>query len=210
MIRKLLLPLAAGVLLAGCVTSAPYGYRDGDRGDYYYGRPSVEYRHYGPYGYDPYYGPYRPGLSIYGRIGSPYGYYGNPYYGGGYYGHPYYGGGYYGHPYYGRPRYVQPRPGPDGSGGTDNRPDIGEGGGWRNIDEIRRRRTPMPGVTGNTAQSDFGGMPRREPRVDAGGFGGGEPRSESPRMRNGAGSGFGDMIRRTQEARDTGVRQQEE
>lgn len=207
MIRKLLLPLAAGVLLAGCVTTAPYGYRGGDRGDYYYGQPSVDYRNYGsygygPYGYDPYYGPYRPGVSIYGRIGSPYGYYGRPYYGGGYYGYPY-GGGYYGYPYHGRPRHVHPGTG----GGTGSRPDHGEGGGWRNIDEVRRRHGPVTGVTGSTgtAQSDLGGMPRRETHIDAGGTHG-----ESPRMRNRSGSGFGDMIRRTHESRDTGAHPQEE
>ena len=45
MIRKLLIPLAATALLAGCVTTAPYGYRGGGQGDYYYGSPSVDYRY---------------------------------------------------------------------------------------------------------------------------------------------------------------------
>ncbi|TCZ79618.1 hypothetical protein [Lysobacter sp. N42] len=120
MFRKLVLPLAATALLAGCVTTAPYGYRDG-RGDYYYGRPSVEYRHHGVYpgGY-PYYGPYRPGFYGSFRYGWPYGYYGHPYSGYPYYGRPYY------RPIY-RPRPQEP----------DTRPD---GGAWRNFDELRRRR----------------------------------------------------------------------
>ncbi len=97
MIRKLLLPVLAAGLLAGCVTD--YTYRGGG-GDYYYGRPSVEYRYYGaPYG--GYYG----------------GYYGGFYGGyGGYYGYPYrYSGpyryGYHGYPYhYGYPNYRPHRP----------------------------------------------------------------------------------------------------
>jgi hypothetical protein len=124
MLRTLLLPIAAATLLAGCVTTAPYGYRDGSQGDYYYGRPSVEYRHHGVYpGYGyPYHGPYRPGFQGRFGFGYPYGYYGSPYYGRGYYGRPYYG--------YPRPIY-RPRP-----SGPDTRPD---GGGWRNFDRLRRR-----------------------------------------------------------------------
>ena len=39
----------AATVLAGCVTD--YNYRGhGGSGDYYYGRPSVEYRYYGGYG----------------------------------------------------------------------------------------------------------------------------------------------------------------
>ena len=82
MIRKLLLPALAATMLAGCITG--YTYRGGaGGGDYYHGRPSVEYRYYGGYGG---------------------GYYG---------GYPYYGyGGYWGSPYrygYGYPGYVYPR-----------------------------------------------------------------------------------------------------
>ena len=84
MFRKLLLPALAATVLAGCVTD--YNYRGhGGSGDYYYGRPSVEYRYYGGYG--------------------GYGGHGYPYYGGyGYWGSPYpYRYGY--SPYYSYPRY---------------------------------------------------------------------------------------------------------
>lgn len=85
MIRKLLLPVIATALLAGCAT---YGYRGG-AGDYYYGQPGTQYRVYGSYGY--------PGYGYPGYYGYPgsYGYYG---YG---YGAPYWGG------YY---RYIPARP----------------------------------------------------------------------------------------------------
>ena len=93
MIRTLLIAVAAGALLAGCVSD--YAYRGGS-GDYYYGRPSSYGYGYGApystigYGY--------PG-GWYGSIGYGYGY-GDPY---GYY--P--GYGYYGHyrPYYYYPYY---------------------------------------------------------------------------------------------------------
>ncbi|WP_235893643.1 hypothetical protein [Cognatilysobacter lacus] len=140
MFRRLLVPLAATALLAGCVTTSPYGYRDG-QGDYYYGAPSVEYRYGNGYG-DPYYGPYRPGFSIWGGSG----YYGRPYYGPGYgypgYGYPYYGNPYYGNPYYGG-YYGYPhqrRPRPDNDGDRDDRGHQPDGGPWRNLDEINRRR----------------------------------------------------------------------
>lgn len=130
MLRKLLLPLAAIGLLGGCATTGDYNYRGGAGGDYYYGRPQVEYRyHGGPYGYYPYGGAYyRHGL---------YGYYGHPYYA-----HPFYGYPYYGHPYYRPPVIVQPRP--DGGGGTvrpdrDDRPPP-----WRDLG-ARRRLAPDPG-----------------------------------------------------------------
>lgn len=180
MFRKLVLPLAAAALLAGCVTSAPYGYRGGGQGDYYYGSPSVEYRHHGVYpGYGhPYYGPYRPGF--YGRFGYgyPYGYYGRPYY----YGHPYYGNPYYGYP---RPVY-RPRP-----SGPDTRPD---GGGWRNLDEIRRRRD-SGGDTGGTgpAPTPVAPVMPREPRI----------------RRDDGGSRMGQMIRRAGEGREPSSAQDE-
>src|SRR5690606_18266459 len=78
---------AAALLLAGCITDG-YQYRGGYGGDYYYGQPSVDYRHhgyYGPYGYgDPYYG--RSGWSFNMRYGYPY--YGSYYGGYGGYGWP--------------------------------------------------------------------------------------------------------------------------
>lgn len=171
--RKLLLPLAATVLLAGCVT-APYQYRGNGDGGYYYGAPSVEYRYRGVepgyYGYPYYYGPYRSGISIWGRYGDPY-YYGYPRY-------PYYG--YPRSPYYnGHPhRRPVPRPGTQ----ANPRPD---GGPWRNIDELRRRR----GVDG--------GGPSQGPQP-----GPGEPSSIAPpprpgSSRGGDGSRLGDLIRRS-------------
>ena len=171
--RTLLLSLAATALLAGCVTTSPYGYRGEGRGDYYYGAPSVEYRYHGGAGYygGPYYGPYRPGWSIYGGYGG----YGYPYYG-----YPYYGGSPYYRPIY-RPIY---RPGP--SSGYQPRPEHRpDGGPWRNIDEVRRRRvgdaTPgAPGVVPPTPS-----MPSAAPR---------------PRMDRG-GSAIGEIIRRSREAR---------
>ena len=109
-IRSLKVVAAAALvlLLAGCITDG-YQYRGGYGGDYYYGQPSVEYRHhgyYGPYGYgDPYYG--RSSWSFGMRYGYGYGY-GYPYYGSyrGGYGWPYYRGGWPSYP----PIIVRPRP----------------------------------------------------------------------------------------------------
>ena len=167
MFRKIVLPLAVAALMAGCVTTAPYGYRGDGQGDYYYGSPSVEYRYHGVYpGYGyPYYGPYRPGFYGSYRYGNPYGYYGRHYYG-----YPYQ------RPIY-RPIY-RPRP-----SGPDTRPD---GGGWRNFDELRRRRdggsTPggiAPSPTPSTIAPPS--MPRE------------------PRVRREEGSRMGEMIRRSRE-----------
>ncbi|MFC3550777.1 hypothetical protein ACFOLC_07060 [Lysobacter cavernae] len=124
MIRKLLLPVLAATLLAGCVTD--YTYRgNGGRGDYYYGRPSVDYRYYGGYygGYYPSYGyPYRYGGGYPYRYG--YGYpYRNPY--------PYYHGG---HP---RPPVVRP-PRPGTGTPPPYRPDSGKAP-WRDLDGLRRQ-----------------------------------------------------------------------
>lgn len=106
MIRHLAIATLAAVALSGCVSD--YAYRDGP-GDYYYGRPSVQYYDYGygaPYG------------SAYG-YGYPGGWSGSLYYGGGYgYGYPYgyYGGGYYPYyPYYWHRRHDNHRPPPDDS-----------------------------------------------------------------------------------------------
>lgn len=135
MLRKLLLPIAAATLLAGCVTD--YGYRGG-RGDYYYGQPSVEYRNYGGY-----YG------GFYGGYGYPYGAYG--YYGYPYYGHyPYryqYRYPYYRHHYnYPRPGYpyTQPQPGPRPPATRPS--DRDDRAPWRNYDELRRRKQGTEGV----------------------------------------------------------------
>jgi len=82
MIRKLILPALAALLLAGC---ASYQYRDGS-GDYYYGQPGTEYRYYGyPYGgYG--YGGYGYGYPSYFSYRS---YYSYPYGYGGHYRPPY-------------------------------------------------------------------------------------------------------------------------
>ena len=95
--RAFLLPVLAASLLAGCVYS-DYAYRGGyGNGDYYYGRPYVDYRYYGGYGGYSDYGYY----GYYGAYGYPYARYGYPYHGYGYgyrHGYPY---GYYPYrPYY--------------------------------------------------------------------------------------------------------------
>jgi hypothetical protein len=188
MFRKLLLPVAAAALMAGCMTTAPYGYRGQGQGDYYYGRPSVEYRHYDGYGYGPYHGPYRPGFYGSIRYGYPYGY--------GYYGRPYYGHP-YGYPYY-RPIY---RPRPTSPQPPDTRPD---GGGWRNFDELRRRRegVSVPGGSG-PSPTPVAPVAPREPRFVAP-----EPRTE-PRVRRDEGSRMGEMIRRSREGATPSSQQDE-
>jgi len=127
MIRKLLLPALAVAVLSGCMTSG-YTYRQ-DRGDYYYGQPSTEYRYHG----------------------SPYGYYGNGYYGSGYYSRYYGYPGYYRYPYgYGRYPYgyyrppVVIRPGHGGGhhdGGDDHHDrDDDREAPWRDIGRLQRER----------------------------------------------------------------------
>jgi hypothetical protein len=127
MMRPALLALAA-VAVTGCMTYPDYRH-GGMSGDYYYGRPSVEYRYrdYGPwhggYGY-PYYG--RSSLSIGIGYGYPYGY-------GGYgYGYPWYGWPSYGYPYY-RPVIVHRPP----RGGGDGRPrDDDRDPPWRELRDL--------------------------------------------------------------------------
>jgi hypothetical protein len=174
MIRKLLIPLAATALLAGCVTTAPYGYRGGGQGDYYYGSPSVDYRYHGAYpgyGYgSPYYGPYRSGISVWGRYGSPY---------------------YYGPSYYTYPRYY-PRPVPRPNHPGDHRPrvDRPDGAPWRN-----------PGGLTQRPRNDDGGNRRPPPQI-ARPEGGSRP-APAIRPRGGdGGSPMGEMIRRAR--RDAG------
>ena len=133
MIRKLLFPLLATAVLAGCVTD--YSLRGGSGGgSYYYGRPSVDYRYYGaPYGYG--YGyPYGYGGSYY-RYG---GYYGNPYrYGG--YGYPY---GYYPSPY---PRHYYPNRPHRPPTTRPSLPDQPRGIPWRDARSDRGQRWNGPG-----------------------------------------------------------------
>lgn len=141
MIRKFILPALAAALLAGCVTD--YAYRGGDRGDYYYGQPSTEYRYDGGYGgYAPYgYG----GYGGYGSFGYPYRHYGVPYGYGGYFNRPYYPPYY--RPYHRPPTVTTPRPDgqPPQHRGDDRRPP------WRNLDQLRRR-PPADGGPAATVQ----------------------------------------------------------
>jgi hypothetical protein len=142
MFRPALLALAA-VAVTGCMTYPDYRH-GGPAGDYYYGRPSVEYRYrdYGPwhggYGY-PYYG--RSGLSIGIHYGYPYGY---GRYGYGRHGYPWYGWPYYGYPYYRPPTYHPPvhRPPPGGGGADDDdRPRSDDRDPpWRDLGDLRGRR----------------------------------------------------------------------
>lgn len=122
------LPVAAAMLLAGCVTSG-YSYREDRGGGYYYGQPSVEYREVSPYPYGgpyDYYGPYGPYRYAYP---TPYGY-------------SYYGYGGYGYPYRYVPRYYVPRTRP-----VDPTPDRPRSP-WRDLDELRRRQhTQLPQST---------------------------------------------------------------
>ena len=119
MIRKLILPALAVLLLAGCATG--YTYRSAP-GDYYHGRAGVIYRdYYGYPGYRSYYSPY-----------NGYGYYGYGYRSGYRYGgYPYWG--YHGYPH-------APRPG-SGHDGGDNTPDR-ETPPWRDLGSIAERRQP--------------------------------------------------------------------
>src|SRR5688500_15691577 len=166
MIRKLLLPLAAVVLLGGCVTSG-YSYLQGS-GDYYYGAPSVEYRYHTPYGYGYPYGYYGYGGSAYGyRYASPYRYrqyYPDPY--------RHY---YYGYPYR-QPNYYYRRPAPRPT--IDRTPDRARSP-WRDLNRLGRRGmggdgepTQMPSIVPPTArpspQPHFNPEPRGESRARSG------------------------------------------
>lgn len=128
MIRKLVLPVLAAALLGGCVTD--YAYRGGDRGDYYYGQPTTEYRYYGPYGG---YAPHG-----FGSFGYGYPHYGYPFGYRGFYHYP---------PYRHHHRHppVTHRP-PDGSPTPQHRPNDGRPP-WRNVDELRRRQSADGGGT---------------------------------------------------------------
>ena len=171
MVRKLFLAIVATAALTGCVTDG-YGYRGGS-GDYYYGRPSVDYDYYDGYGY-------------------PGGWYGGyDYYGHGYgYGYPYYGwyGGYWDYPYYWPPYHPRPpRPedddgprtggnlppsrvdgGPQGAGGPPRaiaRPRLTDGvdaPAWRDPPGGLRRGIGEPRLTDPGAETRV-----RSPRLSA-------------------------------------------
>ena len=149
MLRNTLLTALAAAALAGCATG--YSYRGGGGGDYYYGQPRIEYRHYDdPFGYYGSYGfgHYAPGYYYdrYGRLvyGSSYGYYGYPH-------------------GYGSQWWYRPRPHGNGDGGGDHDHDADRDDRrppWRDIGGVfprgervvpdgedqrpRVRRQPMP------------------------------------------------------------------
>lgn len=199
MFRPGLLATLSALILTGCVST--YAYREGESGDYYYSEPQVEYYDvygrpwgtigygypggwYGSFGY--LYGDYLP----YSRFGFPYGYYG------GYYGYPY-------RPYYWTP-HIPPHPGhrpphwPRPPGNTPgptppgSRPEIGnrdrEGGPWRHLNDLSRRRIAMPqpaepGAQGEPPRSQE--RPRRPPvpmsqPAQEGSTGGDRPRRQIP------------------------------
>ena len=167
MIRKLLLPLLALLVLSGCVSD--YRYRGGS-GDYYYGRPQVEYRTIGPYGY--------PGFGGYLGYGSygPYGLFG--------YGYPY---GYYGSPYWGPWQPRPPRPGHGhgdaGDADGDDRPPP-----WRDFGRMAPREGVRRADDAPRAR-DRDPAPVREQRSF-------ERRPQMPSMRNeGSGSPMGRAVR---------------
>lgn len=141
---KLAVPAAVVLLLAGCITD-PYAYRGGYGGDYYYGQPSVEYRHHGYYGGyygHPYYG--RSGWSFGMQYGYPYGYGGYGRYGYGRYGYggwPYYRGGGWPHR---PPVIVRPHPDPDPDGGHGAGGDPQGPPPWRDLDRLRDRDVNPP------------------------------------------------------------------
>ncbi len=156
--RAFLLPvIAASLLLAGCVYD--YTYRGAGPGDYYYGRPSVDYRYYGGYGgygYGGYYGGYYGGFYPYGyyRYGYPYGRYG--------YGYPYsYPYGYYPHrQYYQYPnRHYRPYQPPvhhDRDRDNQHRSDRAP---WRDFGRFPRQQ-PGQGPSPNMVQSPNVAQPR--------------------------------------------------
>jgi hypothetical protein len=183
--RAFLLPVLAASLLAGCVYGE-YAYRGGT-GDYYYGRPYVDYGYYGGY-----YGGYYP--YGYYRYGYPYAY---PYRYGYGYGYPY---GYYPYrPYYPyRHHHHHSRPGgvihPDPDRGSPHRSDRAP---WRDLGRIPRGQVGQSGPSGDVR------APSVQPRVAM------PPRSASEPRRDG--SATGTMVRRASEPRRRGesvVRQQ--
>lgn len=171
MFRKLLLPALATALLAGCATD--YTYRGGS-GDYYYGRPQVEYRTVGPYGYPGFGGYFGYGYGAYG----PYGFYG--------YGSPY---GYYGSPYWGPWQPRPPRPGHghgDGHGDADgdDRPPP-----WRDFGRMAPREgVRRPDEAPRPRYRDT--APQREPRSFER-----RPQMPSTSERSSGGSPMGRVVR---------------
>ena len=162
MFRKALLPALAIAMLAGCVTD--YTYRGGN-GDYYYGRPQVEYQYIGGYGYGGYgaYGGYG-----YGGPSYYYDRFGRLVYG---YPHRYYGA--YGAPYSNNYWIPRPRPGTQGGHGDADHHDRDHGNSdrrppWRNIGGMQ------PGLPEGRVDARQDGDLDRQPTPFA------QPRRERP------------------------------
>jgi hypothetical protein len=152
MFRKLLLPMLAAAMLAGCATD--YRYRGGN-GDYYYGSPRVEYRYQGIGGY-------------YNGFGLDYGYGGSYYdpFGRLIYGYP---GGYYGGSYYGGNGWYRPRPRRDhGDRDDHDGHDHNDGDGnhhdrpppWRDLGGLQHRDQDVNGFRNRDDRQ----QPMRSPR----------------------------------------------
>lgn len=209
MFRLGLLATLSALILTGCVST--YAYRDGDGGDYYYSDPEIEY-------YDAYGQPY----STIG-YGYPRGWYGSIGYGYGYAPYLYYPPHYWHprrhhHPPYGHQPPPGPPPGvivnppggnPPGGGGGNfrNRDHDREGGPWRHLDEIARRRKPPdpppPGViTGTPRQPVSVSQPsRRMPSPSPGASNPPpRPRMEAPRPSPPPGGRIGPQERESRRA----------
>jgi hypothetical protein len=215
MIRRLSLALVVltAATLGGCVTD--YGYRDGaGAGDYYYGRPSVQYDYddggYGGAGYGAPYGSIGYGYA--GGIGIGYGYggYGFGDYGYGY-GYPgYYGGfGYSYYPHYWRHRghdhgghdghgnHHRPPTGHEGPsmsghlparrypGNLGPRPERSEGRIWQGSGDGPRMSRPAPG---RPRAGESYSRPMPQPRS--------QPAPDFSPSRSAPTSGFGDRHHR--------------
>ena len=186
MIRKLILPAIAVLLLAGCATG--YTYRNAP-GDYYYGQPGTVYRDY--YGYPSYYGGYY----------SPYSWRG--YFGYGHYGYPYGYGRYPGHYHGGYPH--SPRPG--NNDGGDKTPDLPTPP-WRDLDRVGELRgrpdVPRAGEL-RTRPVQQPAMPQvRRPATPVQRPATHIQRPVSRSRAEAGGSRMSEMIRRAQPNRDTG------
>ncbi|GAA5067751.1 hypothetical protein [Lysobacter panacisoli] len=172
MFRKLLLPALAATLLAGCVTD--YTYRANGGGDYYYGRPTVDYRYYGGYG-GGYYG--YPGYGAWGypyRYGA-YGYHGYPYYG--YPAYPRYP--YYRYPYRHGHGYNYNHGGGHRGDYRGSQPNRGGNGPWTGVEDLQRRinQSQRPPSSGAMPMPRNQPTPARtQPPRNMG-----APRSEGPR-----------------------------
>ncbi|MDI1252312.1 hypothetical protein [Thermomonas sp.] len=165
MLRKLLLPMLATAVLAGCATD--YNYRNGN-GDYYYGQPRVEYRNVGTNGY---YGSFGLGYGS-GGYGFESSYYYDPF-GRLVYGYP---GGYYGSPYYGGNGWYRPRPhrghgdrddhdGDDNDGGNGNHSDRPPP--WRDLGRLQQRDEDQSGYRNRDDNGDYRQRPIRRPRQES-------------------------------------------